>query len=389
MVFMISKIKPKTNTIFRGDNLSIMRALPSEFVDLCYIDPPFYTQKNYENIWGDRQGIVNLRKREIHAFEDTKDYFEKHIKSDAKGLDAYLEWLRYRVTEIHRLLKPTGTFFLHLDYHAVHYAKVMLDEIFGYNNFQNEIVWRRKTGSNATTNPRRLPCNTDTILFYTKSSKYTFNPQFRPSDPEYVKKFFRFDDNDGRGPYSRDNISSPSDRPNLKYEYKGYSPPEKGWRYDKATMKKLDAEGKIYFPENKAGRVRVKRYLKDMKGSPQENIWDDIGMLQHAAGEKTGYATQKPLPLLERIIKMCSNEGDLVFDCFAGCGTSMEAAHNLKRKWIGIDISRTAVRVNEERLVKAKAKVTVIDEDDLVDDLKFERQTRNKKPPTKGQELWT
>lgn len=358
-------IKPQTNTIFRGDNLAIMRAMPSEFVDLCYIDPPFYSQKDYKNIWGDRESTHDYSSEEFDGFKDTKDFFEKHVNSGAKGLNAYLEWLRYRLIEIHRILKPTGVFFLHLDYHAVHYAKVMLDEIFGYKCFQNEIIWRRKTGSNATGTPRRLPSNTDTILFYSKSEKYTFNPIYKPHDPEYVKKFYRFDDEDGRGKYRIDNMSAPSFSPTLVYKYKGYEPPEKGWRYNLDRMKQLDREGRIHFPKEKTGRLALKRYLNEMKGTLLENIWDDIGMLQHSSSEKTGWSTQKPQPLLERIIEMCSNEGDMVFDCFAGCGTSMHASHNLKRKWIGIDVSPTAVKVNKNRLEDVKAKVNVIDEHDL------------------------
>jgi site-specific DNA-methyltransferase (adenine-specific) len=344
-----------------------MKAMPEGFVDLCYIDPPFYSQKDYKNIWGDRESTHDYNSEEFDGFKDTKDFFEKHVNSGAKGLNAYLEWLRYRLIEIHRILKPTGVFFLHLDYHAVHYAKVMLDEIFGYKCFQNEIIWRRKTGSNATGTPRRLPCNTDTILFYSKSDKYLFNPIYKPHDPDYVKKFYRHDDGDGRGPYQLGDLTAPSYSPTLVYKYKGFSPPEKGWRYNLESMKRLDGEGRVFFPKDRTGRLRLKRYLNEMKGTLLENIWDDIGMLQHSSTEKTGWSTQKPQPLLERIIEMCSNEGDMVFDCFAGCGTSMHAAHKLKRKWIGIDISPTAIKVNKKRLEEVKAKVNVIDEHDLVE----------------------
>lgn len=358
-------IKTKTNTIYRGDNLAIMRAMPSESVDLVYIDPPFYSQKDYKNVWGDRESVFDVKGEEFDGFKDTRDYFENHVHSGAKGLDAYLEWLRYRLVEIHRILKPTGTFFLHLDYHAVHYAKVMLDEIFDYKNFRNEIIWRRKIGSNAAGKARRLPCNTDTILFYSKSEKYAFNPQYKPHNPDYVTKFYRHDDNDGRGLYQLADLSAPSHSPTLLYSYKGFEPPAKGWRFNIERMKQMDADGRIYFPDNKAGRPRQKRYLNEMKGNLIENIWDDIGMLQDNSEEKTGWSTQKPIPLLERIINMASNEGDMIFDCFAGCGTSMHASHNLKRRWIGIDVSPTAVKVNKKRLEEAKAKVEVIDENDL------------------------
>ncbi len=273
--------------------------------------------------------------------------------------------MRARFIEIERILKPEGVFFLHLDYHAVHYTKVMLDEIFGYNAFKNEIIWRRKIGSNATTVPRRLPTNTDTILFYAKGDRYTFNPQYRPHDPDYVKKFYRHDDGDGRGLYQLDNIGAPSYSPTLIYEYKGYKPPSKGWRYNLERMKQLDKEGRIYLPTEKTGRPRIKRFLNEMKGKLIENIWDDIGMLQDNSSEKMPWPTQKPTALLERIINMGSNEGDLVFDCFAGCGTTMHAAHRTKRKWIGIDISPTAIKVNKKRLEELDAKVNIVDEKEL------------------------
>ena len=359
------KISPKSNTIYHGDNLEILRAMPDGFIDLCYIDPPFYSLKDYKNIWGDKEAILDYEAAQLDGFYDTKDYFEKHVESGEKGLFAYLAWLRLRMKEIQRVLKPGGSFFLHLDYHAVHYAKIILDEIFGYNNFQNEIIWRRKNGSNATSKPTRLPSNTDTILFYTKGKKNTFNPIYKPHDPEYIKKAYRHNDNDGRGLFRLDNMAAPSFSPTLIYDYKGYKPPQKGWRVNLDRMKVMDKEGRLHFPTNKSGRIQQKRFLNEMKGVPLENIWDDITAIQDKSSEKENWMTQKPLALLERIISMCSNENDLVFDCFAGCGTTMHAAHRLKRKWIGIDISKTAVKVNKKRLEELGAKVQVVDAEEL------------------------
>lgn len=359
------KISPKTNTIYRGDNLEIMRAMPDGFVDLCYIDPPFFTQKDYKNIWGDKESVLDWDASRLNGFFDTQDFFEKHVHNGEKGLAAYLAWMRIRLIEVHRILKPTGSFYLHLDYHAVHYVKVILDEIFGYQNFRNEIIWRRKMGSNNTSEARRYPSNTDTILFYTKSNKYTFNPQFLPYDPEYVKKTYRFDDGDGRGPYHKSDLSAPSYSPTLVYSYKGYSPPKKGWRVNLATMKKLDADGRLVFPKSKEGRINKKQYLNELKGMPIENIWSDINMVRKQSAESCGWPTQKPVALLERILKFSSNEGDMVFDCFAGCGTAMHAAQVLKRKWVGIDISPTAMKVNKKRLEEMDAKVQIVDEKEL------------------------
>ena len=355
------KIKPKTNTIFQGDNLEIMRNMPDEFVDLCYIDPPFFTQREYKNIWGDKESVLDYSNvKSLNGFKDTKDFFEHHVRSGATGLNAYLEWMRMRLIEIHRILKPTGSFYCHLDYHAVHYVKVILDEIFGYKNFKNEVIWKRKVGSNSTGKPTRLPTNNDTILYYCKSKSSTFNTQFMSYNPDYVKKFYRHNDNDGRGRYRLGDVGAPSYSPTLVYNYKGYSPPPKGWRYNLKKMRQLDQENRLHFPKNKKGRISLKRYLSEMKGSPLENIWMDIKALQSKSPENISWPTQKPIALLERIIDISSNKGDLIFDCFAGCGTAMHAAHNLKRKWIGVDISPTAVRVNKKRLEEAKAKVNVV-----------------------------
>ncbi len=359
------KISPKSNTIFRGDNYEVMRALPDGIIDLCYIDPPFFTQKDYKNIWGDKESVLDWESKSLDGFYDTKDFFEKHVHNGEKGLAAYLIWLRARIQEIHRILKPNGVLFLHLDYHAVHYAKVMLDETFGYKNFRNEIIWKRKSGSNATSKARRLPSNIDTILFYSKGQDYTFNPQFTPHDPEYVAKAYRHDDEDGKGQYRIDNMSAPSYSPTLIYPYKGYQPPAKGWRVNLERMKQMDKEGRLAFPTSREGRIQQKRYLSEMKGNPVENIWDDIGMLQDNSAEKIPWPTQKPVALLERIIQMGSNEGDMIFDCFAGCGTTMHAAHRTKRKWIGIDISPTAIKVNKKRLEELDAKVFIVDEKDM------------------------
>lgn len=173
MSMLFKPIKPKTNTLYRGDNLAILRAMPDEMVDLVYIDPPFFTQRDYKNIWGDKEAVLDFEEDFFDGFRDTKDFFERHIQSDAKGLKAYLEWMRARLVELHRVLKPTGTLYLHLDYHAVHYVKVMLDEIFGYNNFRSEITWKRKNGGGGASNgAARNYANTfDAILFYTKSDK--------------------------------------------------------------------------------------------------------------------------------------------------------------------------------------------------------------------------
>jgi site-specific DNA-methyltransferase (adenine-specific) len=360
-------IRPRTNSLYRGDNLAVMCAMPDAIADLIYIDPPFFTQKDYKNIWGDRESVADFNSDFFNGFKDTKDFFEKHIQSDAKGLKAYLEWMRARLVECYRLLKPTGSFYLHLDHHAVHYVKVMLDEIFGYDNFRNEITWQRKIGSNSTSKARSWPNNSDFILFYTKSNDYYFEPQYvDDSDglPTSVVNAYKHDDNDGKGPYQRGPLEAPSDSPTLKFTFKGVKPPKKGWRWKKERMQEAFEQGLLYITDDKS-TIRQKMYLSNRKGAIVESIWTDIRCVQGGSTEYLGWPTQKPVTLLERIIAASSKENDLIFDCFAGCGSTMMAAHNLKRRWIGIDISPTAADVNKKRLEIAKAKVEVIEEGDL------------------------
>jgi len=368
-VISIDLLKPQTNTIYRGDNLEIMRAMPDNCVDLVYIDPPFFTQKDYKNIWRDRESVLDYDDvSSLNGFSDTKDFFEKHIHSEAKGLGAYLEWMRYRLVEVHRILKGTGSLYVHIDYHAVHYIKIMLDEIFGYSNFRNEMVWKRKTGSNgATKTPRNYPNSADKILFYSKGKKYIFNAQYTEYTEEFRKKYYNKKDDNGRW-FKIENLGAPSDSPTLKFNYKGYKTPRNGWRWTLERMKKAEKSSLLHFCKGKngaKGSIKQKVYFDGLPGIPIENIWDDVPSLTAGDKERTGWPTQKPLALLERIIKTSSKEGDLVFDCFAGCGTSMHASQNLKRKWIGIDISPTAIEVNSKRLEETGAKVNIVDENEL------------------------
>lgn len=357
------KIQPKTNTIYRGDNLEIMRAMPDGFVDLCYIDPPFFTQRDYKNIWGDKESVLDWESAKLDGFFDTKDFFEKHVQNGEKGLKAYLEWLRPRIFEIHRILKDDGVFFLHLDYHAVHYAKIICDDIFKYKNFRNEIIWKRTVGG-SNTSKNQFGNTSDTILFYSKSNKWHFEMQYEEYDESYIKSHYSNIDENGRH-YQLDNLTAPNHNPNTIYEYKGYKPPKNGWRWTLEKMKEMDKKGYVHFPDDKTKRLRQIRYLDEQPGVPLSNLWIDIPPVNSQAKEDTGWPTQKPVALLERIIKSASKEGDLIFDCFAGCGTSMHAAHKLKRKWVGIDLSPRAMQVNKKRLEELNAKVTIVDEKTL------------------------
>lgn len=260
---------------------------------------------------------------------------------------AYLVMMTARLVELHRVLKPTGSLYLHCDSTASHYLKVILDTIFDPTAFQNEIIWKRRQGMHNTS--RRYGSVTDTILFYAKSDKFLFNKQFGESDPEYIEKFFRHVDENGRR-YRIDNLANPADRPNLKYSYKGYPPPTKGWAVSLQRMEQMDREGRLWFPSNPQGRIQRKRFLDEVAGQPVESLWDDIAPIHAHAAERLGYPTQKPLVLLERIIAASSNPGDLVLDPFCGCGTAVAAAQKLGRRWIGIDITHLSIALQKYRL---------------------------------------
>jgi DNA modification methylase len=319
-----------TRVIYCGDNLDQLQKLPDVCVDLIYIDPPFNSNRNYEVFWGET--------KEKRSFDD------RHASTQA-----YIEFMRPRCEQLARVLKGTGSFYYHCDWHAVHYVKVMLDQLFGEENFQNEIVWKRTTAHGDA--KRAYSTVTDSILFYSGGKGHTFKRLFVPHDPEYVADKYRYTDTQGRR-YRLDNLRSPNPRPNLTYDYKGFKPHPNGWAVSIEKMQQLDADGRLEFPKSATGRIQIRRYLDEMPGMPVSNLWTDIAPLNSQAIERLGYPTQKPLTLLERILQISSNENDIVLDAFCGCGTALVAAQNLGRQWIGIDISPTACRVMAKRLRK-------------------------------------
>jgi site-specific DNA-methyltransferase (adenine-specific) len=365
-----------TNTLYYGDNLKILREyIPAASVDLVYLDPPFNSNRSYNVLFKDESGKDS--QAQIEAFDDTWHWNDeteasyRELVTDIAGdvgamiealrsvigtnqMMAYLVMMAIRLVELHRVLKPTGSLYLHCDPTASHYLKIVLDTIFGPENYRNEIVWKRtNTHNDAKT---KFPDVSDSILYYGKSKQAKFTPQIEPHSDEYIEKFYRFDDGDGRGRYSIDNMTSPSPRPNMMYVWMGFPYPEKGWRYQRETMQKLHEEGRIWYPVNKDGtmdysrRPRLKRYLNEQEGAVIGNVWTDIGLLQAVSAEMLGYPTQKPLALLERIISASSNAGDLVLDPFCGCGTAVAAAEKLGRRWVGIDITHLSIALQKYRL---------------------------------------
>jgi len=324
------KAKPSalvdTRVIYCGDNLDQLSKLPDNCVDLIYIDPPFNSNRNYEVFWGET--------KEKRAFED------RHASTQA-----YIDFMRPRCVELNRVLKPTGSFYYHCDWHASHYVKVMLDQIFGENQFQNEIVWRRHFSHN---DPKKFGCVHDVIFYYVGGKKYCWNQQYVPHAESYIKSHYKTVDGDGRA-YQLVSCSAPGDGPPRRFGDRELNPPSgRHWSWTQEGIDDLIKKGRIAF--TKTGMPRIKVYLDEMKGVPIQDMWDDIPPVNSQAVEALGYPTQKPLPLLERIIKTSSNENDVVLDGFCGCGTALEAAENLGRQWIGIDVSPTACQVMAKRL---------------------------------------
>ncbi len=363
----------RENLLFYGDNLGVLReSVKDETVDLVYLDPPFNSERNY-NVLFKEHGTES--EAQIRAFDDywhwdvkAEQTYAELIHPDAErngipwrlttlmesmrqflgqnDMMAYLVMMAIRLSELRRVLKPTGSLYLHCDPTASHYLKLILDAVFGFDRFVSEIVWRR---TNVHSDAKRWSPVSDTIFFYTKSDKFTWNPIHAPHSPEYLASKYRFTDPDGRV-YSLDNMTSPNPRPNMTYEWRGYPPPPFGWRYSRETMARLDEEGRIWYPDSKDKRPRLKRYLDEMPGTLLGNVWTDIDPLNSQANERLGYATQKPVALLERIISASSNEGDVVLDPFCGCGTALHAAQKLNRSWIGIDITHLAIGLIRNRL---------------------------------------
>ena len=366
--------KGDMNKLYFGDNLDILREhIKDESVDLIYLDPPFNSNANYNVLFKTPKGHESAS--QIEAFEDTWHWNEQAEREFGElvrcgntdvsemmqalrrflgenDMMAYLTMMANRLLELHRALKPTGSLYLHCDPTASHYLKIVLDGVFGKTNFRSEIIWKRQSSHNDAV--KQFGAITDTIFFYTKTDRAAFYVVRRSLDAEYADKFYRHKDENGRH-YRLDNMASPSPRPNMMYEWMGYGYPEKGWRYEKATMQKLHDEGRIYYPKDKSKRLALKRYLDENEGQAIPNLWDDIQSLTHAAAESLGYPTQKPLALLERIINASSNEGDIILDPFCGCGTAVHAAQKLNRQWLGIDITHLAVSLIEKRMKDAFA----------------------------------
>ncbi len=353
----------KTNVLYFGDNLEILRNreyFPDGCVDLIYLDPPFNSKKDYNILFKENGGVES--EAQIQAFTDTwhwtqaaeNTYHDIIINGplkvgkligalhDAIGCNdvmAYLVMMTARLVELHRVLKPTGSLYLHCDPTASHYLKLVLDQIFGPANFRNEVTWKRFTFH---ADAKRFGRVSDRLLFYRKGAEYLFNRLKAPFSDEYIASKFTHVDSNGRQ-FRLSDLNPPGGRGPI-YEFHGVAKP---WRFTKEKMLKLEAEGRIYTDSKVA---QLKRYLDELPGQAVHELWTDVAPINSQAKERLGYETQKPLALLERIINASSNEGDTVLDPFCGCGTAVVAAQKLNRKWIGIDITHLAIALMRHRL---------------------------------------
>ena len=356
----------KNRTLFTGDNLDVMRGINSESVDLIYLDPPFNSNRGYEAPIGSQAAGA--------AFKDTWTLSDVDLAwmgiiaekepalatiigsaglAHGKGMQSYLTMMAVRLLEMRRVLKPTGSIYLHCDPTASHYLKLVMDCALGAGNFRNEIVWKRTSTvkGNFGQGTKAWPRVSDSLLYYSKAEDYTFSQQFGPYSDDYIEKFYRHVEPGTNRRYQLVSMTGPGgqSKGNPQYEVLGVT---RFWRYSKDRMQQLIDEGLVV--QSKPGGVpRHKYYLDEGRGVPVQSIWNDIGNLQGGSKERVGYPTQKPLALLERIIKASSNEGDVVLDPFCGCATALVSAEALDRQWVGIDLSSLAVKLVLSRLQRA------------------------------------
>lgn len=377
--------------LFYGDNIDVLaKYVAAESVDLIYLDPPFNSSRSYNVLFKTTGGDES--EAQIEAFDDTWHWSpetEAQYRAMIAGAApprvqdalqamykllgpndvlAYIVMMSARLTELHKVLKVTGSLYLHCDPTASHYLKVVLDSIFGAQNFKNEVIWKRTGAHNSA---KRWGPVHDVLLFYTKSKDYTWNSVYEPYSGDYVAKF---DQEDSRGRFMPISLTGPGVRKGDSGQpWKGVNPTSVGRHWQPSStaytvyerlrgeplaelpmqerLDRMEAAGLIWWPKKTGGTPRFKQYLDDMPGIPVQDIVADIPPIGAQAAERLGYPTQKPVALLERIIRASSNEGDVVLDPFCGCGTSIDAAHRLNRNWVGIDITYLAIDLIRKRLL--------------------------------------
>jgi adenine-specific DNA-methyltransferase len=340
------------NRLIWGDKKYVMPSLLSEFagkVNLIYIDPPFDTGADF-SFTATVPDDPHMPNEESFTFTKEPSIIEHKAYRDTwgRGVESYLQWFYESAILLHELLHETGSIYVHVEPDIGNLVRVVLDEVFGPQSRRTEICWKR-TSSHGNVS-KSFGEIWESIFFYTKSDDWVWNQQYVPFEESYIESHFTGQDPDGRR-WTTSDLRNPGYRPNLIYDYKGYKPHKNGWAFTKQRMQELDSQGRLYFPQNKNGRIRLKRYLDESPGQIAQNLWTDIAPINSQAHEALGYATQKPERLLERILNTSSNPGDLVLDCFCGSGTTAAVAEKLGRRWIACDLGRFAIHTTRKRLL--------------------------------------
>ena len=378
-------------TIWTGDNLDIMRGMNSESVDLIYLDPPFNSKANYAAPIGSQAAGAAFK--DTWGLDDVNLAWHGEIKHENPGLYdllnatrrihndsmmSYLIYMAIRIMEMRRLLKPTGSIYLHCDPTAGHYLKLLMDSIFGADRFRSEIAWKRSSAhSDAKQGRRQHGRIHDVLLYYTKGDSWTWNPVYTEYDEDYVSNFYRHVEAGTGRRYRKGDLTGAKPGGDTRYEWRVKRPvkgaweadledewrtgPQKGWEYrgalpyrgrywaySRERMREFSEQGRLVYA--RSGMPNYKRYLDEMSGVPLQDLWTDIGPIAPRTRERTGYPTQKPLALVERIIRTSSNEGDVILDSFCGCATACIAAERQQRQWVGIDISPKAADLVKSRM---------------------------------------
>ncbi len=367
------------NKLWYGDNLTIMQSMPKYSVDLIYLDPPFNSKQSYNLLYKTMTG--KPVPEQVEAFCDTwemdaqkeaiarsmpvlmrehgvDDYYVdfwrlwmQALRTTQPHLLAYLIFMVQRLLYMKSILRPTGSIYLHCDPTASHYIKIMMDGIFGHERFQNEIIWKR---TSAHSSAKRYGPVHDVILFYSAGPKFTWNPLFGGYDPQYVDAFYTHKEEDGRAWRRSDLTGAGVRNGETGLPWRGIDVTAKGrhWAYVPATLEQMDAAGVIHWPKKAGGMPMLKRYLDEQKGVPLQDVWTDIKPIHNMASDRLGYPTQKPIELLDRIIRASTNRGDVVFDPFCGCGTTVYSAVKTDRRWIGCDIAILSIKLVREILTE-------------------------------------
>jgi adenine-specific DNA-methyltransferase len=339
------------NRLIWGDKKYVLPSLLDEFagrVNLVYIDPPFDTGANF-SFTAAIPGHPESSDDEMTAFTKEPSILEQKAYRDTwgRGLDSYLEWFYETLSLLRELLADNGSLYVHLDWRMVHYAKVVLDEIFGPDRYENEIIWKRSLPHGNI--DYKFGASHDTILRFSKTEECIWHPQYAPHREEYLTEFYKYNEPNGRRYRLISCINPNPNRPNLTYEWRGV---KRVWKFSKERMQRMHGEGLLVYSKN--GIPSYKGYLDEMRGVPLQDIWTDIHPLMGGSQEWVEYPTQKPEGLLERILKASSNEGDLVLDCFVGSGTTAAVAEKLNRRWIACDLGRFSIHTARKRLLAIK-----------------------------------